>query len=45
MTWHTITICADELSQLLGTIREVGGTVTSSRPCPTGYCVTYTTRA
>ena len=43
MTWHTEIIPKDALSVVLGTIRLAGGTVTGSRPCPSGYCVTYVT--
>jgi hypothetical protein len=43
MTWHTEIIRKDDLSALLGTIRSTGGTITSSRPCPSGYSVTYVT--
>ena len=43
MTWHTEIVPKDDLNALLGTIRRTGGTVTGSRPCPSGYCVTYVT--
>ena len=43
MTWHTEIIPTDALSVALGTIRRAGGTVTGSRPCPSGCCVTYMT--
>jgi len=44
MTWHTEIVPREDLNLLLGTIRSTGGTVTSSRPFPTGYCVSYVTR-
>jgi hypothetical protein len=45
MTWHTAIVHKKELDGLLGIIRRAGGKVTSSRPCPAGYCVSYVTRA
>jgi hypothetical protein len=43
MTWHTEIVPKDDLNLLLGTIRRTGGTITSSRRCPSGYTVTYVT--
>lgn len=43
MTWHVEVVGAAHLAGLLGAIRSGGGTVTSSRPCPDGYSITYVT--
>jgi hypothetical protein len=43
MTWHTVTVTAHDLDQLLLTIRRAGGSITHSFPCSTGYTVIYTT--
>jgi hypothetical protein len=43
MTWHTDIVDAEHFQFLLDTVRHTGGTVTSSRPCPAGYSVTYVT--
>jgi len=43
MTWHIEVVDANHLQVLLGTIRNGGGTITSSRPCPNGYSITYVT--
>ena len=43
MTWHIQVVSADRLQVMLGAIRSSGGTVTSSRPCPDGYSITYVT--
>ena len=43
MTWNTVTIAAEGLGALLGTIRSTGGTVTHCRPRPDGVVVTWTT--
>ena len=45
MTWHSVTIPMDGLASLLTSIRSLGGTITSSRPQPSGVCVTWTTAA
>jgi hypothetical protein len=42
MTWHTTTVTASELEQLLSAIRRVGGSITHSFPCRDGYTVIYT---
>jgi hypothetical protein len=44
MIWHTEVVDADRFQVLLATIRSIGGTVTSSCPCPDGYSITYVTR-
>jgi hypothetical protein len=43
MTWNTVTVAAEGLDALLGTIRSTGGTVTNCRPGPAGVMVTWTT--
>jgi hypothetical protein len=43
MKWQTTTVAADELEQLLLTIRRAGGSITHSFPCTGGYTVIYTT--
>lgn len=43
MTWHEVTVAADELALLLVGISVGGGTITNSRPCPGGVAVTYVT--
>ena len=43
MTWHIEVVDANHLQVMLGTIRNSGGTITSSRPCPDGYSITYVT--
>jgi hypothetical protein len=43
MTWHSATIPMDGLASLLTSIRSLGGTITSSRPQPSGVGVTWTT--
>jgi hypothetical protein len=43
MTWNTVTVAAEGLGALLGTIRSTGGTVTNCRPLPDGVVVTWTT--
>jgi hypothetical protein len=43
MTWHTQVVDADHLQVLLANIRNSGGSVTSSCPCPDGYSITYVT--
>lgn len=43
MTWHTVTVAADDLPQLLRTIRRAGGSITHSTPGPAGVTVVYTT--
>jgi hypothetical protein len=44
MNWHTVAAAQDEFQVLLGTIRREGGVITHSRPCATGFMVTYVTR-
>lgn len=44
MTWHTVVAATEEFQRLLGTIRQAGGTITRSCPCPAGFLVTYVTR-
>ncbi|MDQ4051845.1 MAG: hypothetical protein M3237_03965 [Actinomycetota bacterium] len=41
MTWHTVTVPADELSLLLVAVGCGGGIVTGSHPCADGVSVTY----
>jgi len=41
MTWHSVTVRAEELRQLLETIRQAGGVITNSRPVTGSYVVTY----
>jgi len=43
MSWHTVTVTAEDLNQLLLTIRRAGGSITHSFPAATGYTVIYTT--
>lgn len=43
MTWHSVTVPAEELNMLAVAIACGGGTITSSCPCPDGICVTYVT--
>lgn len=43
MTWHDATVPADRLGALLQTIRNDGGTVTSSQPDGDGVRVRWTT--
>jgi len=43
MTWHFEVVDANHLQLVLGTIRNSGGTITNSRPCPDGYSITYVT--
>jgi hypothetical protein len=43
MTWHTATVPAEGLAELLARVRRLGGTVTGSRPEPDGVHVTWTT--
>lgn len=43
MTWHSLTVPAEDLALLVAAITWGGGTVTGSRPCPDGVCVTYVT--
>lgn len=42
MTWHTVTVSAEQLGGLLARIRREGGTVTRSCPCAAGFEVTWT---
>ena len=42
MTWHTITVAAEQLVGMLASIRREGGTVTRSCPCAAGFEVTWT---
>jgi len=44
MTWHSCTVCTEEMDALLARIREASGTVTSCRRCAEGLCVTWTTK-
>ena len=44
MTWQTVLAATDEFQRLLGTIRQTGGIVTRSWPCPAGFLVTYVIR-
>ena len=44
MTWHTVSAAEDEFQVLLGRIQRVGGVITHSSPCATGFIVTYVTR-
>lgn len=41
MKWHSVTVPAADLHLLVVAIAGGGGTITSSRPCPTGVRVTY----
>jgi hypothetical protein len=43
MTWHTVTVLAEELRLFVFAIHHSGGTITSSRPSPGGVSVTYVT--
>ena len=43
MTWEIATVPADALEKLLTRIRQIGGTVTASRPVADGVRVTWTT--
>jgi len=43
MTWHTEVVPETDFQILLRTIRRIGGTITSSCPCPAGYRVTFFT--
>ncbi len=43
MTWHSTVVPAADLATLLDRIRDLGGTVTSSRPETGGTHVTWTT--
>jgi hypothetical protein len=45
MTWHTVTVAAEQLGGLLATIRGEGGTVTRCCPCAAGFEVTWTRTA
>lgn len=42
MTWQEATTSAERLDALLKAIRTAGGTITSCRPEPGGYHVTWT---
>lgn len=44
MIWHTVVVATDEFQRMLGTIRQAGGIITHSCPCPAGFLVTYNTR-
>ncbi|MFC5730039.1 MULTISPECIES: hypothetical protein [Nocardioides] len=41
MTWHTVFAATGDYQRLLRAIRQEGGVVTGSRPCPAGYVVVY----
>lgn len=43
MTWHAATVTPAQLAAELATIRETGGTVTSSRPEADGVHLVWTT--
>ncbi|MGA8247717.1 MAG: hypothetical protein WB797_12500 [Nocardioides sp.] len=43
MTWHTEVVASDLFQARLGAIRQAGGTIIASCPCPAGYSVTYAT--
>jgi hypothetical protein len=43
MTWHTEIVASDLFQAMLRTIRQAGGIITGSCPCPAGYSVTYVT--
>ena len=43
MTWHTEVVASDLFHAMLRTIRQAGGLITASCPCPAGYSVTYVT--
>ena len=43
MTWHTTTVPAADLADVLARIRDVGGIVTSSLPHKGAVCLTWTT--
>lgn len=42
MTWHTVTVTADQLARVLGDIRHAGGSITHSIPSEIGYTIVYT---
>ena len=42
MTWHSTVVPADRLGPLVDRIRDLGGTVTESRPESDGVHVTWT---
>ena len=41
MTWHTEVVASDLFQAMLRTIRQAGGIITCSCPCPSGYSITY----
>jgi hypothetical protein len=41
MTWHRVTVRAEEFRQFLELIRQAGGVITSSRPATGSYVVSY----
>ena len=43
MTWHTEVATSADFLVLLSAIRRIGGIITSSCPCTSGYRVTYVT--
>jgi hypothetical protein len=43
MTWHTEVATSAGFLVLLSNIRRIGGIITNSCPCPSGYRVTYVT--
>ena len=43
MTWHTEVVAGALFQALLRAIRQAGGTIITSCPCPAGYSVTYVT--
>lgn len=43
MTWHTEIVATDLFQAMLRTIRQAGGIIIGSYPCPAGYSVTYVT--
>ena len=45
MTWHSTVVPAADLVTLLDQVRDLGGTVTSSRPEIGGTHVTWTTKS
>lgn len=44
VSWHTITVAREAMSDALDRIRESGGTVVRCRPMRTRCFVTYVTR-